>query len=547
MNKKVGIIVNRLVLGFIFAFIYQIVIGIATSLFALPLTGNIQDLISGIQSISSDQGYLFIVWWIISTIIITTIALILVKNRRYLSPYKEELESIPSNITAITAIVIGAIISFWFFLVDVVIGFFTVPGSQTDYQAIYQAASSGDFAPLILSIIFSIIVGFIIVGVASKTARVKELTKEIHITHISKLGKILTKKSEDATTTADTLGLKPGELVHVGEKKVEKISFDILEYDQTGFDEHKNVTIEDCLKTKEKPNISWINISGIHEAQVIENFGKYFGIHPLIQADIMNTELRPKFEVHSDYIYMILKMPTIDEKTGKLGIEQISVVFGKNYVLTFQETADDFFEPIKKRIRDEAGTIRERKSDYIAYAIADTVVDSFFVVEEKISETTEVLEEELMSKPNPNTLTTIHILKRQLVLLRKAIWPMRDVIDSFERTPSQLIEDRTKPYIRDVYNHSIQVMDTVEGIREMVGGMLDTYLSSLSNKMNEVMKTLTIIASIFIPITFIAGIYGTNFEYIPELSWKGSYFVMIGVMVIITTIMIFWFKKKEWL
>jgi len=547
LKDKVGVIVNRLVYGFTFAFLYQIVIGIATSVLSLPLTGNIQDLISGVEQIESQQGPLLVAWWIISTIIITAISLIIIRYRKFLSPYKGEKDiEIPPKITAITAIIIGAIISFLFFLLDITTGAVIESGSRTDVHAIYQAAIIGDFVPLLLSIVFSIAAGFIVVGVASKTAKVREITKDIGIRHLTDFSKLIHKKN-GTTTTADTIGLRPGALVHVGKKKVEKIKFDIIEFDQENFDEYKNVTIDDCLKTKEKPNVSWIKISGIHDPDVIQNFGKYFGIHSLIQADIMNTELRPKFEVHADHIFMILKIPHINEKIGKLIIEQISIVLGKNFVLTFQETEEDIFDPIRKRIKEAIGDIRKQKSDYLTYTVVDTIVDSFFGIMERVGDATERLEEELMKKPEPKTLETIHALKRQMILLRKSIWPIRDVIDSFERAQSPLIESTTKPFVRDVYSHAVQVMDTVEALREMVGGMLDTYLSSLSNKMNEIMKMLTIIASIFIPITFIAGIYGTNFEYIPELAWKGSYFTMLGVMIIIVLAMMIWFKKKQWL
>lgn len=547
MKNNIGIVVNRLVLGFVFAFIYQIVIAIATSIFSLPLTGTFQDLVSGIGKIDSD-GILFIVWWIISTVIITAIALFLVKNRRYLSPYKEEKNiDIPPKITVLSAVVIGAILSFWFFLLDTVIGFFTVPGSQTDYNAIYEAAAAGDFGPLILSIIFSITAGFIIVGIASKTAIVKEITEEKGFKKFAEFGKLLTKKSTDTTTFADTAGLSPGALVHVGEKKVEKIKFSILHYDENDSDEKKECSIEECLDVKEKSGVSWINISGIHDPSVIEKFGESFGLHPLVQSDTMNTELRPKFGNHEGYLQIILKIPHFNNDEHALQLEQISIIVGKNYLLSFQETEGDIFDPIRKRIREKIGKITEWNSGYLAYAITDTIVDYFYVIMEDMDKQTDALEEELMKNPSPHTLQQIQRLKREMAVLRKTIWPTREVIDGLDRSTSPLIADYTKTYLKDVYSHTIQVMDTIESLREVVGGMMDTYLSSLSNRMNEVMKTLTIIASIFIPITFIAGIYGTNFEYIPELTWEGSYFVMLGVMTIIVIIMVAFFRKKQWI
>lgn len=546
MRDKVGLIINRVTIGFIFAFIYQIVVGIATSVLSLPLTGNIQDLISGIEQIHGEQGFLFILWWIISTVIITAIVLFLIKYKKFISPYKGEQDiDIPPKITAVTAVVIGGIISFLFFLTDLIIGIAVGQGTPTDVEAIYQAASHGDFTPLLLSILFSIITGFIVMGVASKTAKVGKLTKDVDITKLRDFARLVSKKSTNVKTTSDTAGLHPGALVHIGEKKVEKVTFEIIEYNKNIFQETKTDNTEDCFNTKDS-TVSWINISGIHDSDIIKKFGDYFGLHTLVQADIMNTELRPKFDSQPDYLFLILKMPYFDN-SGKLLIEQFSIIIGKNYVLTFQETEGDIFDTIRDRLKNAIGKIREKKSDYLAYALADAIVDNFFVVIEKAGEQTENLEEELMKNPSPKTLQSIHLLKRQMVVLRKAIWPIREVIDSFERSQSTIIADSTRRYLRDVYSHTIQVMDTIEGLRDMVGGMLDTYLSSVSNKMNEVMKTLTVIASIFIPITFIAGIYGTNFVYIPELEWEGSYFVMLGVMAIVGIIMISWFRQKKWI
>ena len=547
MRVQIGIIVNRLVLGFVFAFVYQIFVGVATSLLSLPLTGNVQDLISGIENIGSEQGLWFIAWWIASTIIITAIAILIVKNRKYVYPYKQEKDiHIPPKITGFTAIVIGTIISFLFFLVDLITGSVVKLNTSADVQAIYEAAANGDFVPLGISMIFSVIAGFVIVGVISKTSAVTNLTREVDFTDISNIKKILNKKSDDAITTADTVGLQPGALVHVGEKLVEKMSFDQIEFDKTNFSHNKFDTVDGCLNTRDKTTVAWNNIIGLHDAEVIRKIGEYYSIHSLVQSDIMNTELRPKIEDHDEYLHIILKLPHILSENS-LFMEQISFIVGKNYVLSFQETSDDIFDPIRKRLENGIGTIRERKSDYVAYALVDAIIDYYYVVMEKIGTQTEDLEEELMNNPTPQTLQTIHTLKREMVILRKSIWPMREVIDRFERMQSNIVQESTRTYLRDVYNHSVQVMDNIEGLREMIGGMLDTYLSSIGNKMNEVMKTLTIIASIFIPITFIAGIYGTNFSYVPELEWEGSYFVMIGVMITIVVVMIAWFRKKKWL
>ena len=547
MREQIGIITNRLVLGFVFAFIYQIFVGVATSLLSLPLTGNIQDLISGIENFDSETGILLIVWWVVSTVIITTTAIAIVKNRKYLYPYKNERSAdITIKITPITTIIIGAIISFLFFLVDLVIGAVVKSNTSTDVQAIYQAAANGDLVPLGISLVFSVIAGFVIIGVISKTSRVSTITHSIDFTDISNITKILNKKPDDATTTSDTVGLQPGALVHVGEKRVDTITFEQIEFSKESFSRNRMESIDDCLNTQEKNTVTWTNVIGLHDSEVIHKIGQYHSLHSLVQSDIMNTELRPKIEDHDDYIHILLKLPHLLSE-NKLFMEQISFIVGRNYVISFQETADDIFDPIRDRLEKSIGKIRERKSDYITYALIDAIIDYYYVIMEKIGTQSEDLEEELMHNPTPNTLQIIYALKREMVTLRKSIWPMREVIDRFERMQSEIIEESTRTYLRDVYNHSVQVMDNIEGLREMIGGMLDTYLSSIGNKMNEVMKTLTIIASIFIPITFLAGIYGTNFSYVPELEWEGSYFVMIGVMLIIVLVMILWFRNKKWL
>lgn len=548
MKEKIGIIANRLVIGFLFAFIYQMVIGVATSLLSLPLTGNIQDLIRGIEQAGSDQGIWFVVWWIASTIIITSLALLIVKYRKYFSPYKKEKNiTVPLKITPITAILIGAIISFLFFLLDLTIGSIVKLNSATDVQAIYQAAIAGDLGPLGISILFSILAGFIIVGVSSKTSKVSEITNEFGIGDFSKFANILTKKNTKRTTIADTIGQRPGELIHVGERKVEKIQIDLIEYDPSEFNEINDTSVEKCLDSKNKANVSWINITGIHDPAVIQKFGNAFDVHTLHQANIMNTELRPSIEISDEHIFLMLKMPHFNEEKGKIELEQVSIILAKNHVLTFQEIEEDFFDQIRKRLRENTGTIRKLGTDYLTYSLLDAIIDSYFLVLEKISDISENIEEELMKNPSQDTLHVLQLLKRQMILLRKSMWPAREVIDSLQRSHTALIHDETKTYLKDTYNHVVQVIDTIEGLRDVVGGLLDTYLSSVSNKMNEVMKTLTIIASIFIPITFIAGIYGTNFSYVPELEWEGSYFVMIGVMGTIVIVMVVWFKKKEWL
>ena len=347
--------------------------------------------------------------------------------------------------------------------------------------------------------------------------------------------------------TSKKAGLSPGTLVHIGEKKVEKTRITIIDYDADQFQEKEVKTIEECFPFKDTPTVTWINIDGLHEVQVIEKIGKHFAIHPLIQEDILHTGQRPKMEDMESYIFVVARMLFYNDETGEVESEQVSLILGPNYVISFQEKEGDIFDAVRERIRNGKGRIRKMKADYLAYALVDTLVDNYFIILEKLGEKIEGMEDELVANPTPETLQTIHTMKREMIFLRKSVWPLREVISSLERGESSLIYESTGMYFRDVYDHTIQVMDTVETFRDMVSGMLDTYLSSVSNRMNEVMKVLTIIATIFIPLTFVAGIYGMNFEFMPELKWHWGYFAVLGLMVVMFIGMVVYFKRKRWL
>jgi len=343
------------------------------------------------------------------------------------------------------------------------------------------------------------------------------------------------------------IGLSPGNLTFVGKKKVEKIKISILDYDSTNFSEKEAKRIEECFPFKETPTITWLNIDGLHDIDLIDKIGKHYEIHPLVLEDILNTGQRPKIEVFDDYIFITIKMLTFDEKEFKIVSEQISLILGKNFVISFQEKTGDILDPVRERIRKGKGRIRKMNSDYLTYALLDIIIDYYFSILEKVGEKIENFEEELMSEPKSDTLNEIYRLKREVLYLRKSVWPLRESVNKLERSESSLINKKTTPYLRDLYDHTIQVIDTVETSRDLLSGMLDLYLSSVSNKMNEVMKVLTIFAAIFIPLTFIAGIYGTNFEFIPELKWHFGYFAMWGVMIIIGIGLLFFFKKRKWI
>jgi magnesium transporter len=342
-------------------------------------------------------------------------------------------------------------------------------------------------------------------------------------------------------------GLPPGALVHVGERKAERVKITVLDYNEAGVEERVAGSVEECFPFKDKPTITWINVDGIHDTAVIEKLGGHFGIHPLILEDILNTNQRPKMEDMGGYIYIVLKTLEGSPAGSAEAMEQNSFIIGSNFVLSFQEKEGDAFGPVRDRIRKGGNRIRRLGPDYLVYALVDAIVDSYFAVLERVGERIEVLEEELVANPSPKTLQGIHALKNEMLYLRKAVWPLREVISAIERTESDLVGKETRIFFRDVYDHTVQVIDTIETYREMLGSMFDTYLSSVSNRMNEVMKVLTIIATIFIPLTFLAGVYGMNFKYMPELGWRWGYPVLWVVIVSVAVLMLVFFKKKKWL
>jgi magnesium transporter len=345
----------------------------------------------------------------------------------------------------------------------------------------------------------------------------------------------------------EKVGLPPGTLVHIGERRTEKAEITVIDYDEKNFQEKEAVKVEECFPFKDKPMVTWININGLQEVGIIEKIGVHFGIHPLVLEDILHTGQRPKAEDLGDYLFIVLRMLYHDERENGMVGEQVSLLLGPNYVISFQEREGDVFNPIRERIRNSKGHIRKGGADYLAYALLDAIVDHYFVILEKLGEKIESLEEELVTNPRPETLQAIHTLKRDLIFLRRSVWPLREVINSLERGESPLITEPTGIYLRDVYDHTIQVIDTIETYRDIVTGMLDIYLSSLSNRMNEVMKVLTIIATIFIPLTFIAGIYGMNFKFMPELEWHWGYPMALMVMLLIVASMFIYFRRKKWL
>ncbi|QKG79253.1 magnesium/cobalt transporter CorA [Tenuifilum thalassicum] len=341
-------------------------------------------------------------------------------------------------------------------------------------------------------------------------------------------------------------GQPPGTLIYTG-NKTDDYEIAVINYNSEEYCEHELNDIEECLPFIDSPKVSWINIVGLHKVDVIEKIGRFFNLHLLVLEDILNVNQRPKVEYSDEYLFVVLRMLTYNELSHQVDSEQVSMVLGKNFVFTFQERKVDVFEPIRHRIRNKTGLIVKNKADYLLYALIDIIVDNYFVILEKIGEEVEILEEDVLLNPSQEVVHTIHRLKRNLLELRKSIWPLREVLNVLNKDETSVINRNTAIYFRDIHDHTIQVIDIVETLRDMVAGLLDVYLSSVSNRMNEIMKVLTIIATIFIPLTFIAGVYGMNFKYMPELNWRFGYPMSVALMLIVGILMVIYFRRKKWL
>lgn len=343
------------------------------------------------------------------------------------------------------------------------------------------------------------------------------------------------------------IGTPPGTFDLVGEQKMEKVKITVMDYSEKNYEFKEIEKVEDLFPYRENTNVSWINIYGLHEPEILEKIGNHFGVHALVLEDIANTAHRPKLEVHDDFIFIVLKMIWFGADDEALQVEQISLIYGKNFVLCFQERKGDIFQSLRERIKNNQTRLRKSGADYLTYRIMDVVVDNYFSVLEKLGDQIELLDEEVINNPGQEIIQKIYDLKRNLIFLRKSIWPLREVVNNITREENSLFKKATFPFLHDLYDHAIQVIDTLETYRDLVSGLLDMYMSNVSNKMNEVMKVLTIIATIFIPLTFLAGIYGMNFEFMPELKWPYAYPILLSVMVIVLLGMLFFFKRKKWL
>ncbi len=364
-------------------------------------------------------------------------------------------------------------------------------------------------------------------------------------------------KNEDAISDVMELAAPPLPLLR--EKFPEKPKVTIIDYSDQSYHEAEAKDVVECSRFKDQPTVTWINIDGLHQMDVLEKLGSCYGIHPLVLEDIL-TDQRPKIEDYDDYIFIVLKMLYYEEEEDKteeedgddlgessLDMDQVSIILGPNFIISFKEKEVDVFNPLRDRLRTAKGKIRRQGADYLAYSMIDAIVDHYFVIMEKLGDRFEDLEDVVVSDPQPGVLPTIYNLKRDMLFLRKSVWPLREAISKMQRTDSHLVSEATKIYLRDVYDHTIQVIENVETFRDMSASLLETYLSSLSNKLNEVIKLLTIISTIFIPLTFLAGVYGMNFRFMPELESPWGYPAILIFMLMVVVVMLAYFRRKEWI
>ncbi len=344
-----------------------------------------------------------------------------------------------------------------------------------------------------------------------------------------------------------TTGQMPGVPIYVGPPKQAAVTMSVFAYNEDWIDHSKAASVTECCAEREPGTVAWINIDGVHEVDLIQSIGSHFKLHPLAVEDIAHTGQRPKADDYDDQVFIVLRMLRWDDQAMQVIDEQVSIALGSTWVISFQETYGDVFDPVRERLQTSRGRIRKAGADYLAYVLIDAIVDHYFSILEILGDRIESLSEEMTENPRREDLAAIRHLKRELLFMRKSVWPLREVLGTLQRDASPLLQPATLPYLRDVYDHTIQIIDTVETFRDMVSGLMDVYLSTISNRMNEVMKVLTIIATIFIPLSFVAGLYGMNFVFMPELQWRYGYFAALGLMALIGGGMLLFFKRKKWL
>lgn len=341
--------------------------------------------------------------------------------------------------------------------------------------------------------------------------------------------------------------MPPGSLVYIGEPKTDTAYISAFYYNAQHCEQQQGIGIEKIIGNRSKPGITWLNIDGLHDTALVERIGKTFGISSLTLEDILNTHQRPKLDEYGNYVYVVVKMLHYPKGSDELEIEQVSFLLGNNFLLSFQEAPGDTFDFVRTRLQLDNSALRLNGTDYLLYALLDTIVDNYFIIMERLSSRIEDLEEQLLNNSDEKLLTDIYWLKKEINRIRRSVYPLREVIATLDRNESRLMTPNTKWYIRDVYDHTVQVIESIENFRDITSTMIDLYLSGTSHRMNSIMKILTIMSSIFIPLTFIAGVYGMNFEHMPELKWAYGYFGVLTVMFFIAFGILWYVKRKKWL
>ena len=349
-------------------------------------------------------------------------------------------------------------------------------------------------------------------------------------------------KKKDAS-----LGKAPGSLTFIGTKKIDYARIRVIDYDPANLQELELKDIADGVSFKDTETVTWINIDGVHDTELIKNIGENFGLHPLIMEDIVNTGQRPKMEEFDDVLFFVIKMLRYDKEEEMVIGEQLSMVLGRTFLLTFQEQLGDVFDPVRERIRKHRGRIRGTGIDYLAYALLDTIIDNYIHIIERMGEKIEDIEEEILDDPGPDLLQRINLYKREMNYIRKSVRPAREFILQLNNLDTDLIHEKTFPFLKDLLDLATQAVEVIDTYREMLTDHLSIYHTGVANKLNEIMKVLTIFSAVFIPLTFIAGIYGTNFEYLPELHYRYAYFVFLIVLIVVALIMLKFFKRRGWL
>ncbi|WKN33153.1 magnesium/cobalt transporter CorA [Porifericola rhodea] len=372
---------------------------------------------------------------------------------------------------------------------------------------------------------------------------VRKMTRAVKKMSLSALS--LTRKKHDTYKLSKSAGTAPGTLIYTGINTSEPVEVSMYQYDEESFTKKQSGELGQIVEEINPEKHNWINISALHNAQLVQQLGDHFKLHLLVMEDIMNTVLSPQFEDYEDYLFLTLKMLKVNPDTKLIEQEHVSFILGDHYLISFQETKHDVFEPVRQRLEAQKGRIRRRKIDYLLYALIDVIVDNYYTITEEINDHMNALEDELIHEPKHDVVERITHQKRQIIELRKIVYPLREALRKL-KNEEELIQHNTMRYFDDVYSHIDHVIGTMESQREVLTGFMDLYMSTISNRMNNVMKTLTIIATIFIPLTFVAGIYGMNFDHMPELHYKWGYHISLGVMSVLGIGMYIYMRSRKW-